>query len=111
MPARSEDRSPDPTRARRSIRVFAPGTRFEDTRNERIYALYELAHTTVDFAAGVLFLVGSVMFFYDSLQRPATWCFLLGSILFVARPSIRLARELAFYRAGNTRTLAERASD
>lgn len=40
------------------------------------------------------FIVGSILFFFEQTKIPATFCFLFGSIFFVAKPSIRLAREL-----------------
>ncbi len=46
----------------------------------RFYALTEIAYTTVDFAAAILFIVGSVLFFFESLVTVGTWLFLIGSI-------------------------------
>lgn len=77
-------------------RLFAPSTRLRSPQHGRIYARYEIAHTAVDFAAAAFFVVGSAFFFYESLSEAARWCFLLGSILFAAKPTIRLARELAY---------------
>lgn len=51
-------------------------------------------HLIADFAAGLCFVVGSVFFFYDSLLYAGTWLFLIGSLLFVAKPTIRLAHEI-----------------
>ncbi|WP_172299113.1 YrhK family protein [Pseudoruegeria sp. HB172150] len=81
--------------------------RNEDTR--RIYAAFELVHTFVDFSAAVCFTIGSVLFFWDSTQTPATWLFLIGSILFAAKPSLRLAREIKLARMGELDKLAKRA--
>lgn len=60
----------------------------------RVRGIYESLSITNDFLAGVLFLVGSVLFFSESTMVAATWLFVLGSILFVMRPTIRLARRI-----------------
>lgn len=60
----------------------------------RVAGAYEALSIANDFAAGLLFLVGSIMFFWESTKIPATWCFTIGSVLFVARPTIRLARRI-----------------
>lgn len=61
--------------------------------HREIYGRYEKLYTINDFVAALFFLVGSVMFFYSSLQEAATWCFTLGSINFMLRPTIKLVRE------------------
>ncbi|GGB23938.1 hypothetical protein GCM10011492_12300 [Flexivirga endophytica] len=60
----------------------------------RIRGIYETLSITNDFLAGVLFVVGSILFFWESTTVTATWFFLVGSVLFVARPAIRLVRRL-----------------
>ncbi|MTI46042.1 YrhK-like protein [Roseibium hamelinense] len=55
---------------------------------------YELYRTIVEFLAALTFVIGSVFFFYDSLIYAGTWFFLIGSILFAVRPTIRLLLEL-----------------
>jgi len=62
---------------------------------EGVRTLYFRLHLVADFLAGLLFLVGSVFFLYDSLIRAGTWMFIVGSLLFVAKPSLRLAHEIA----------------
>jgi hypothetical protein len=59
---------------------------------------YELFRTVVEFLAALTFIIGSVLFFYDRLQIAGTWLFLLGSILFAVRPTIRLMLELHLAR-------------
>ncbi|HEY8594051.1 MAG TPA: YrhK family protein [Devosiaceae bacterium] len=88
---------------------FDPDARTLSARHRRVYALYELAYTAADFSAAMLFLIGSVMFFYDALRMPATWCFVLGSALFALKPTLRVIRELHFLAIGDYRDLAERA--
>lgn len=86
--------------------LFAPENREASPRHERIYAIYEVAHTAVDFCAAMLFLVGSILFFDESMTTSATWCFVLGSIAFAAKPSLRLARELHYLALGRYEELA-----
>lgn len=62
-------------------------------RHRRVYGRYEKLYTLNDFLAALYFLVGSILFFYRSLEVPATWCFTLGSLHFMLRPSIKVARE------------------
>jgi hypothetical protein len=59
----------------------------------RVYGRYEKLYTLNDFFAALYFLVGSIMFFYESLMVPATWCFTLGSVHFLLRPTIQVARD------------------
>ncbi|MCW2306939.1 YrhK family protein [Rhodobium gokarnense] len=88
--------------------LFDSRNRSKSPRHERIYALYEIAHTCVDFLAAILFVVGSALFFWQSLYIPATWCFLIGSLFFLAKPALRLARELQYLAMGDYDDLAER---
>lgn len=88
---------------------FDPDNRTRSPDHRRIYALYEFAFTFVDFAAAILFLVGSVMFFYSSLEHPALWCFVVGSVCFALKPTIRVVREFHLLAIGDYSDLAERA--
>ena len=47
---------------------------------------YEALSIANDVLIALWFLVGSVLFFWESTTIAATWCFLLGSIEFLARP-------------------------
>ncbi|WP_425071758.1 YrhK family protein [Sagittula sp. S175] len=62
-------------------------------RHKEVYGFYERLYTTIDFCAGLTFLIGSILFFWEDTQRAATWLFVVGSALFVARPASRFARE------------------
>ncbi|MCC1493289.1 YrhK family protein [Cognatishimia sp. F0-27] len=62
-------------------------------RHREVYGFYEKLYTAIDLVAALCFVVGSWMFFYESLQIPATWFFLIGSVFFAARPASRFARE------------------
>jgi YrhK-like protein len=55
---------------------------------------YAWMHLLVDFAAAFLFVAGSILFFYPSHEIAATWCFLVGSIFFGFKPTIRLVSRL-----------------
>lgn len=93
------------------MRLFDPNARTVSSRNARIYAGYEVAYTTVDFAAALLFVVGSLLFFGERTQALGTWLFLVGSVCFALKPTIRLARELRYWRSGDVETLARRGED
>ena len=81
--------------------LFKPSHKRKYESDERAYAIFELAYTTVDVAAALLFIIGSVMFFSDSWQTPGTWCFLIGSICFALKPSIRIYREIRYFSEGD----------
>jgi hypothetical protein len=91
------------------VALFQVQHHLETADHRRIYAAYELAYTIVDFSAAILFLVGSVLFFYKALEDPAIWCFVVGSACFALKPTLRLARELHYVIKGRFDTLAERA--
>ncbi|MCJ8140538.1 YrhK family protein [Falsirhodobacter halotolerans] len=92
-----------------SDRLFRHENREADEHSRRTYARFEIARTFVEFAAAICFLVGSVMFFYDALMIPATWFFTIGSLLFAARPTLKIWREVRLYRMGKWRKLAQGA--
>jgi hypothetical protein len=78
---------------------FDPDSHTRSARHRQIYSRTEVAYTAVDLAAAVMFVVGSVLFFWTSTTTAATWLFLVGSVLFGLRPTIRLFREFAYRRA------------
>lgn len=80
--------------------------RYPETR--RMQAAFELAYTAVDFAAASSFIAGSVMFFFEDWQTPGTWMFLLGSILFATKPTMRFLREVHLAAKGDAEDLAQR---
>ena len=55
--------------------------------------------------------MGSVLFFWPKYETPAVWLFTVGSVLFMAKPTLRLSREIKLYRMGKLDTLAERAEN
>ena len=88
--------------------LFSRDHRQGTDRQRRTYAAFEIAYTFVDFAAAVCFVIGSVMFFFEEWQTPGTWLFLIGSILFALKPTLRLARELKLAAMGDDTDLADR---
>ena len=60
----------------------------------RITRRYQFYYTLNDFVAGVLFVIGSALFFRESTQYTATWMFLVGSVLFTVRPFINMLRNI-----------------
>jgi uncharacterized membrane protein YhfC len=90
------------------MQLFRHENRQSSEQSKRLYARFEIAHTLADFAAAVCFIIGSVMFFSDQWQFAGTWLFLIGSVLFAVKPSLRLAREIKLYRMGDLQELAQR---
>ncbi|MFD6860648.1 YrhK family protein [Rhodococcus sp. NPDC060090] len=62
---------------------------------------YEAASIVNDVLIAVFFLVGSVLFFFESTQMAGTWLFFFGSLDFLARPVIRLGRRIHLRRLGS----------
>ncbi len=93
------------------MKLFRHEHRERNADTRRIYARYEIAHTVVDFLAALCFLVGSILFFWPEVETLAVWLFVIGSVFFMAKPSLRLAREIQLWRMGQIDTLAARASD
>jgi hypothetical protein len=93
------------------VRLFDPRDREITPEQARRYALFEVLHTVVDFAAAFLFIIGSVLFFFEQTMLPGTWCFLFGSFFFATKPTIRLAREIWLARYKDVDRLAEMAPE
>lgn len=91
--------------------LFSHENRERSDETRRIYAAFEIAHTMVDFAAAMCFLVGSVLFFYPDYQTPAIWLFVVGSVFFALKPTLRLVRELKLAAMGDSEDLADRFRD
>ncbi|TQO23640.1 YrhK family protein [Paramicrobacterium agarici] len=91
---------------------------FYDPRNKeispraaRLYAAFSVAHSIADFAAAALFVIGSVLFFNEALKTPGIWCFLVGSVCFLLKPTIRLIREIKLAALDEVSSLASRAPE
>lgn len=59
---------------------------------------YETMSIANDVLIALWFVTGSILFFWSSTATLATWMFLIGSIEFLARPMIRLARRVHLRR-------------
>ncbi|WP_298815120.1 YrhK family protein [uncultured Roseibium sp.] len=75
-------------------RLFDHSLRSASADHAEIVRKYELYRTIVEFLAAVLFVIGSIFFFYERLVFAGTWLFLIGSVFFAVRPTIRLLLEL-----------------
>lgn len=75
-------------------KLFDHSIRSASPAHAEMVRKYELYRTVVEFLAAATFVIGSIFFFFPSLVFAGTWLFLIGSILFAVRPSIRLLLEL-----------------
>ncbi|MGR3363479.1 MAG: YrhK family protein [Maritimibacter harenae] len=91
--------------------LFRHENRQRSERSKRIYALFEIVYTCVDFLAAAAFLVGSFLFFSEDTQTAATWLFVVGSACFALKPTLRLVREIKLYSIGDEDDLAKRLQD
>ncbi|MGJ8545904.1 MAG: YrhK family protein [Sulfitobacter sp.] len=82
------------------MKLFRHEARQATPETQRVYARFELARTIADFGAAFCFIIGSVMFFSETWLTFGTWLFLLGSVLFALKPTIKLMREVKLYRMG-----------
>lgn len=87
--------------------LFNPENSTRSLRHKRIYARYEIAYTVVDVSAALLFVVGSILFFSPKTTDIGTWFFLIGSIFFGLRPTIKLVREFTYLRIGDYTDIAD----
>ncbi len=85
--------------SQKNQRLFEPAEKLSP-RGKRISAAYEIAYTLTEFSAAATFIIGSVMFFSAAWETTGTWFFLIGSILFALKPTIRLFKELALVAEG-----------
>ncbi|QFG23541.1 YrhK family protein [Actinomadura sp. WMMB 499] len=72
---------------------------------------YETLSIVNDFGAAVLFLAGSVLFFSESTMYEGTWLFVVGSVLFLLRPTIRLTRRFHLRRRHGVASSHESSMD
>ena len=78
------------------MNIFNPENHARTDAHKKMYA-----YTFVDVAAAVLFLVGSFLFFSETTTYFGTWLFVVGSVLFGLRQTIKLWREVAYLRVGD----------
>ncbi|MDF1607177.1 YrhK family protein [Hoeflea sp. YIM 152468] len=88
--------------------LFQQDSATRTPQQRKLYALYELTYTIVDAAAALFFLVGSILFFYQSQQDPAIWLFVIGSACFALKPVLRVVREFHLLALGDIDDLAAR---
>ena len=93
------------------MHLFRHDNRRLSGNTRRLYARYELVYTLVDFLAALSFLLGSILFFWNATEIEALWLFVIGSLLFMLKPTIRLVREVHMYRVGYLERLAARVDD
>lgn len=73
---------------------------------------YEALSIVNDILIALWFLVGSVLFFWETTTFLGTWFFLVGSIELAIRPAIRLKRQLHLRRLHTSaRTSGESEQD
>ena len=66
---------------------------------------YETLSIANDVLIALFFLAGSRLFFSEETKTVGVWLFVLGSLEFLVRPAIRLARRVHLRRIGaNTRS-------
>lgn len=87
-----------PTKTQGAIVLFTTDHQHRSSEHSRISAIFEIAYTAVDFSAAVLFIVGSIFFFREATTILATWLFLIGSLCFALKPTLRLIREIKLVR-------------
>lgn len=73
--------------------LFNLKNREASDRHVEVNKIYEILITVVQFMAALLFLIGSIFFFYNNLRYIAIWMFVIGSTFFIIQPTIRLIRE------------------
>ena len=71
---------------------------------------YEVLSIVNDLLIALWFLIGSVLFFWESTLVAGTWLFVLGSLQLAIRPVIRLHRRVLLRRVVSG-TPAETARD
>lgn len=59
-----------------------------------IHNRYEWIHIINDGLQAIWFLIGSIFFFYSSLQDAAIWLFVIGSAQMAVRPIIRIIHKM-----------------
>lgn len=68
-----------------------------------IHRRYVVLSILNDFLIALWFLMGSVLFLFPALKEAGAGLFVLGSVQFAARPSLRLLRHLHLRRVPSSR--------
>lgn len=74
------------------MNFFRPRSPSEASVGDDVAAAYEIAYTCIDFLAGLLFVIGSILFFREATTQAGVWFYLIGSVGFTVRPAIHLWR-------------------
>ncbi|GAB3674923.1 hypothetical protein GCM10027591_17600 [Zhihengliuella somnathii] len=72
---------------------------------------YETLSIVNDTLIGLLFVVGSILFLWESTTLAATWLFIIGSVEFLLRPVIRLTRRIHLKRIGSAPDRTDHGGD
>lgn len=59
---------------------------------------YQILYMLNDFLIGLIFLIGSFLFLYESLKTAGCLLFAAGSLLLLIRPTIRLVHDIHYKR-------------
>lgn len=78
--------------------MFADGLSSRSKKHGDVWRTYQIIYDVNDLCAGLLFVVGSLLFYDESAQQTATTLFLLGSVLFCVRPLIHVLRDFHLTR-------------
>ncbi|GAB3565381.1 YrhK family protein [Spelaeicoccus albus] len=63
-------------------------------------ARYEILSIVNDIMVALWFIIGSILFFFESTTTTGTWLFVIGSVQLLIRPVIRLVRRVHIGRVG-----------
>ena len=74
------------------------GMAFNSPQHQETYETFQTIYDIVDAAAAICFVIGSALFFNEQTHTPATWFFLVGSVLFAVRPLIHVMRDIRMGR-------------
>ena len=79
-------------------RMFSHDLADASERHAALWRNYQILYHLNDFLAGVQFVVGSVLFFWEDTMFAATVLFLIGSVMFTVRPLIQVLRDVHLTR-------------
>ncbi|PWJ22487.1 YrhK family protein [Jannaschia seohaensis] len=88
--------------------LFRHENRQTNENSKAFYAACELLYTAIDFGAALCFLAGSVLFYWRTVETTAITLFVIGSVLFAAKPTISFLREVKLAAMGDEDRLADR---
>ncbi len=80
------------------LRMFSHNLADASERHGAIWRNYQIVYHLNDFLAGVMFVLGSVLFFWEETMTSATVLFVIGSIQFTVRPLIQVLRDFHLTR-------------